>query len=276
MAIITIARETGCLAEEIATGLSGTLGYRNIDKDALESRLSTMSMFGVSNEKREKFDERKPGFWASLSQERDTYLHFLKTAVVEEALGGDCIFMGRGAGAILKGVPNLVSIRLTSPMAVRVERIRASHSCSDKTALDIIEKSDQDRRGFHKYFFALNWDDGREYDLVLNTGRIDARSGIKILLAAVGECADPGMDGAQRERLADILLAQNVLTEIVYKRKLAIHFLEAQARAGHVVLHGVSNTQNSIDAAVAAAQSVEGVKAVESAVQIIQEFSVIP
>jgi cytidylate kinase len=276
MAVITIARELGSLAEDIAGELSAVTGYRNIDKAALEARLSAMAPFGLSDEKRQKFDEKKPGFWASLSQERDTYLHFLKTAVFEEAAAGSCILVGRGAGAILKGLPNLLNLRLSSPLAVRIERIKTLYSCTDKTALELIERNDHDRRGFHKYFFAVNWEDPREYDLCINTGNMSARKGASILSAMIGEYIDPGKESACAERLSDLILAQTVLTEIGYRRKIPIHFLEATAARGSILLHGVSNTQSAIDTALAAARSVAGVSDVESAIQIVQEFSVVP
>jgi hypothetical protein len=42
------------------------------------------------------------------------------------------------------------------------------------------------------------------------------------------------------------------------------------------VLHGVANTQAAIDAALAAARSVPGVNDAESAIQVVQEFTVMP
>ena len=45
---------------------------------------------------------------------------------------------------------------------------------------------------------------------------------------------------------------------------------------GVVVLHGVSNSRATVDSAVATANLVPGVKQVESAIQLVQEFTVIP
>jgi osmotically-inducible protein OsmY len=43
-----------------------------------------------------------------------------------------------------------------------------------------------------------------------------------------------------------------------------------------VVLHGVANTHAAVDSAVAAANLIPGVKQVESAIQLVQEFTVVP
>ena len=49
-----------------------------------------------------------------------------------------------------------------------------------------------------------------------------------------------------------------------------------RGRRDRVVLHGVANTQAAIDAALAAARSVPGVAEAESAIQVVQEFTVMP
>jgi osmotically-inducible protein OsmY len=67
-----------------------------------------------------------------------------------------------------------------------------------------------------------------------------------------------------------------VVTEVVYAKRVPIHFLEANVEGGRVVLHGVANTPAAIDSALAAARSVSGVAEVESAIQVVQEFTVMP
>jgi len=273
MAVIAIARELASLGEEVAQELAQITGYRHIDREHLEKRLGD---FGIGPEKRQKYDEKKPGLWASLSQARDDYLHYLKTAVFEEAAAGNCVIVGRGSTAILRGLPNLVSVRLVSSIATRIERIKTFYSCDEKRALQIIEQSDHDRAGFNKYFFSLDWRDPREYGIVLNT----SESTPEALAQTVNQyrmlCVNEDRESAGGIRIAELLLGQNVVTEILYEKRVPVHFLEADARGGRITLHGVSNTQAAIDAAVAAARGVKGVSEVESAIQVVQEFAVMP
>jgi len=273
MAVITIARELSSLGEEIAVELVSQTGYKLVDKDFLEKRLGE---FGLGPEKRQKYDEKKPGFWASLSQERDDYLHYLKTVLYEEALGGECIVIGRGGSVIFKGLPNLLSVKLVAPVAARVQRTMAQYGVDERHALQIVEQSDHDRAGFQKYFFAMDWNDPREYDLTLNTTRLDAKAAAFAIDGARKLLVDRAKEEAGRTRVAELLLGQRVVTEIVYARRVPVHFLEANATGGRVVLHGVANTQAAIDSALAAARSVPGVSEVESAIQVVQEFTVMP
>jgi cytidylate kinase len=273
MAVIAIARELAALGEEVAEKLVGITGYRYIDREYLEKRLGDL---GIGPEKRQKYDERKPGLWASLSQERDDYLHYLKTVLFEEAAVGDCIIMGRGATAVLKELPHLVPVRLTAPVAVRAERVRGFYACDERRALQIIEQSDHDRAGFQKYFFSVDWRDSREYALTLNTGEMDAATAARVIDALRLAIATPEREAAGARRIADLLLGQSIVTAIVYGKRVPVHFLEADCDAGKAVLHGVANTQSAIEAAIKAAAAVPGVSSVESSIQIVQEFAVMP
>ncbi len=273
MAIITIARELAALGEELARELSRLTNYKLIDREFLEKRLSD---YGLDAEKREKYDEKKPGFWASLSQERDDYLHFLKAALFEETIDGDCIVVGRGASAIYKSVPSLVSIKIVSPLGIRIERVMKSYGCDERHALQIVEESDHNRSGFHKYFFSMDWADPRGYDLTINSSRPDPAQEAKLVDDYRKIVVNAAKEEAGKRRLAELLLGQRVVTEIVYAKKVPVHFLEAAADGTRIVLHGVANTQAAIDASLAAARSVPGVSEAESAIQVVQEFTVMP
>jgi cytidylate kinase len=273
MAIITIAREFAALGEEVARELSRITSYKLIDREYLEKRLTD---YGLDATKREKYDEKKPGFWASLSQERDDYLHFLKAALYEETSGDDCIVVGRGGMTIFKSLPNLISVKLVSPLALRVERVMKSFACDERHALQIVEESDHNRIGFHKYFFSSDWADPRSYDLTINSAKLEPAQTAKLIDDFRKIYIDKSKEEAGKRRLAELLLGQRVVTEIVYAKKVPVHFLEAAVDGGRVVLHGVANTQAAIDGALAAARSVPGVSEAESAIQVVQEFTVMP
>jgi cytidylate kinase len=273
MAIITIARELAALGEEVSRELSRLTNYKLIDREYLEKRLAD---YGLDAGKRDKYDEKKPGFWASLSQERDDYLHFLKSALYEEAIGGDCIVVGRGGEAVFKSVPSLVAVKLVAPLALRIERVMKSYACDERHALQIVEESDHNRIGFHKYFFSGDWQDSRTFDLTINSTKMEPAQTAKLIDHLRKIVVEPAKEEAGKRRLAELLLGQRVVTEIVYAKKIPVHFLEAAAAGNRVMLHGVANTQSAIDAALAAARSVPGIAEAESVIQVVQEFTVMP
>jgi len=273
MAIITISREIAALGDETAGELSKLLGFRLVDKASIEKRFAE---YGFSEKKLEKFDERKPGFWASLSQDRDDYLHFLKKALYQEALGGDTVFVGRGAVAIFRDLPATLSVLLVAPVDVRMERVKSYFRCDDKRARQIIEQSDHDRAGFHRYFFDLDWEAPANYNLVLNTGIMHPATAAELVAEAKKLVITSEAEAKTRVRLRDLAVAQSVVSKVIYEKKIPIHFLEADSADGEIVLHGVANSQTLIEAAVAASREVEGVRSVRSEIQVVQEYTVMP
>jgi len=205
MAVITISRELASKGEEIAQELSTLNGYRIVDKEHIEAALSAM---GIDVEKQAKYDEKNPGFWASLSQQRDEYLHFLTQTIYETALENNCIIIGRGAHAILKGLPNMVSVRIGASKNMRVERLRKEQNIDSRHALQIIESSDNDRAGFHKYFFSVDWYNSAEYDMALTTDRFDPIHGATAIEAFRKSFVTEGREQEALVRLRDLCSAQ--------------------------------------------------------------------
>jgi len=274
MAIFAIARELAACGEEVAEELTKLTGYRTVDRSRLEARLAAS---GINEDKRKKYDEKRPGLWASLSQERDDYLHYLKTAIFEEAAEGACVIVGRGATALLKELPNVVSVRVVAPRALRMERVMAQFGCNEKRAHQLLEQSDHDRAGFQKYFFSLDWRDPAEYSLSISmSGRPSPAEAAALIEDYRRLVVTEAEEKAGTKRMGELLLGQRVVTEIVYGKRIPLHFLEAEVQGGKVLLHGVSNTQAAIEAAIAAAKTLPGVGEVSSAIQVVQEFTVMP
>ncbi len=273
MAVICVAREFAALGDETVLELASMTGYRSIDKEYIEARMTER---GISPEVRAKYDEKKPGFWASLSQDRDDYLHFLKSVLFEEAAKGDCIISGRGGFAIFAGVPGVISIKLVAPRNVRLQRVRTRFNCDEKRAEQLLRQNDHDRKGFHDYFFGLNWDDPVHFDMTINTGKEHPATVARIIDQLRSLIISDEKEKDCLSRLAELRLGQNIVTEIVYTRRIPVHFVEAEVKGKKVTLHGVANTQSAIEAAEAAVRLVPGVDQVENVIQIVQEFAVMP
>ncbi|HUW42511.1 MAG TPA: cytidylate kinase-like family protein [Rectinemataceae bacterium] len=273
MAIITIVRDLGSLGEEIAQELAKISGYKILDREYIERRLAG---YGFKPELQEKLDEKKPGFWASLSEDRADYLHYLKTALYEEAVEGDCIVVGRGGTAAFRSVPSRLAVRVTAPLELRLRRAVDLCMCDEKHARLVVEQSDHDRGGFNKIFFGLDWNDLSTFDLALNTARMDASQAAATIDQLRRHVVDADREAAGRKKLADLVLGQRVATSIVYQSKVRLQSLEAAADGGSVVLYGLANTQHTVERAVAAARAVPGVSEVKSEIQLAQEFSIYP
>ena len=273
MAIITISRELAALGDETARELAGQLNYRFVDKYALEERIKS---YGVSNSKLTKYDEKKPSFWASLSQDRDDYLHFLKSAILDEAGQGSTVFIGRGAGMILKNVPGVFSVFLVAPPEIRLERVRSYFHCDEKRAGEIIEQSDHDRKGFHRYFFDVKWQDAGNYHLALNTGHLHPEVCAEIVKYMRDRLMTKEAEAQNAVKIKELTLAHKIKHIIFYEKQVPIHFLEASVSGSSVILYGVANSQSLIEAAVSCARESAPGYSIQSDIQVVQEYSVMP
>ena len=273
MAIITISRQLASLGDETANELAKLLDYRFVDKLSLEERIKS---FGVAGQKLEKYDERKPSFFASLSQDRDDYLHYLKTAMLAETGAGNCVFNGREASAVFKGIPGALLVFLVAPMDIRIERVKSYFHCEDKRARQIIDQSDHDRIGFHRYFFDIDWKDPSNYHITLNTGNLHPALAAKIIKELRDQVISSEAEAQSVIRLKEMALGQQIVHQILYEKALPIHFLEAMVSGGEATLFGVANSQAVVETAASAAREFSGVSKVHSEIQVVQEYSIMP
>jgi cytidylate kinase len=271
MAIITISRELAALGDEIGTELARVLRYRLINKQVLEERIK---LCGVAEHSLQKYDERKPSFFASLSQDRDDYLHHLKTAFFTEAETGNVIFMGRGAVEIFKYIPGVISVYLSAPFAIRIERVKSYFNCDEKKAQQIIEQSDQDQAGFRRYFFDTDWKDPDNYHVVLNTGYLHPAVCSGVIKNILDNTVSAETEAQSSVRLKEVVLGHQIKHYILYEKELPIHFLEVSVSDGQVTLYGVANSKPLADLALNMAHEIHGT--VGSEIQVVQEYNTIP
>jgi cytidylate kinase len=273
MAIITISRQLAGLGDETAQELAKLLDYRFVDKHSLEEKIKS---YGVAGAKFDKYDERKPTLLASLSQDRDDYLHYLKTAMLCEAGEGSSVFIGRGANAIFRDVPGVLSVYLVTPYEIRLERVKSYFHCDDKRARQIINQSDNDRLGFHRYFFDMDWKDPSNYHITLNTGSFHPGTIARSIKYLRDTLFTPDIEAQHEARLKELILAQRVVHRIFYEKGIPIHFLEAAVTGNIVNLYGVVNSRTLVEAAVSAATEISEGFDVRSGIQIVQEYGIIP
>ncbi|MEL3912939.1 cytidylate kinase family protein [Treponema pedis] len=273
MAIITISRKIASFGDETAKELANILNYDFIDRKSLEQDLLNR---GISEAQLKKYDERKPGFWASLSRDRDAYFDYLREAVYEHASRGNCIFIGRGGFAILRNVPGLYSVRLVAADNIRIARIMDEFNWPEKKAKDLIEESDNNRDGFHKTFFNTENEDSSEYNMVINTGFIEPKTAAEIIKFGLEKTVSADEIILGEKRIKELLLAQKIVNHISFEIKLQIYFLEAEIDGEELTLHGVADNNAAIEKACAVAKEMSGNKKINSAITIVNEYKPFP
>ncbi|MBU4606895.1 MAG: cytidylate kinase-like family protein, partial [Proteobacteria bacterium] len=182
MAIVIISRQIGSLGDEIAKAVSDRLGYKYIEKTKISHVISEkgFSLFDF-----DKFDEKKPSIWQSISLHKIKFSHLIKSAIYELIAKDNVVILGRGGQAILRDFPKALRVRIIASHPTRLSRIKDEMGCTEEKANQIIIQSDRDRFGYVRALFNEDWDDISLYDLVINTNTMSLETAVKMIAFAV-------------------------------------------------------------------------------------------
>ncbi len=103
-------------------------------------------------------------------------------AVLDAAEGGNAIFVGRCAGYVLTGRPDVIRVFTSASMESCRKRVAEVYGMENKPELDVfIEKTNQRRAHFFEAFTGSSWDDAGNYDYCINTDCLGLEGSIELL-----------------------------------------------------------------------------------------------
>lgn len=248
--IVTISRQPGSGGEEIARSLAERKGLRFFDREVLKEKLVELE---IPEPMIDKYDEKKPGIWSGFSEAKEKYLHFMKKAVLEFAMEGDCVLLGRGTQVFFSGIPGVVKVRIVGPAGQCALRFSEEHGYHLKEAEKIIRHINNEREGFYKSFFHKNLDSFMLYDLVINTEFLDVDASLSLIEDVIETKRDYDC------YLDDLLLEQNVMEELLYNKKVPIRDLNVVASKGVISLSGDIFGDASVEYCKTLAMEISGV-----------------
>jgi cytidylate kinase len=182
MAVITISRQLGSLGCQIVEEIAACLNYRVIWREVINEAASRA---GVPEVALATIDELDLLGIRPSSDDRKAYHNAVREIMKELASEGNVVILGRAGQVILSGVPDVLHIRIYAPFDLRVERIAVRHELSMDVARAQVEASDQTRTRYLKRYYNARWDDPALYDLMINTGNLDANTAAAVVCATV-------------------------------------------------------------------------------------------
>ena len=128
--------------------------------------------------------ERMEAFSSIPFVSESSYVRHLLDTVLSLAARGECIIVGRGAAHILP--PALaIRVRLVAEFADRAQTMMRELSCTLEEAERQVKTLDQQRSTFIKSHFHCDPAAPENYDLVLNTSRLDVETCSQIIITAL-------------------------------------------------------------------------------------------
>lgn len=269
MAVVTISRQIASLGDEVSALVAKKLDYKFVGRKDVENKIVEL---GFPPEKLNKYDEKIPGFFASLAKDRDEYLDYLQTAILEYASENNCVIVGRGSFIILSDLANHLSFRFVSPEEERIARIKELKGFDDKKALKYLQAEDKKRLGFHKSFFNYQVDNPELYHAVINTGLFDIDSASQMIADAVRKTISPTEEVEGIRRVEELLICQRIVNMLILEYNLSINFLRATVKNGKVTLHGIADSSAIVERALVITQAELPEYNVVSAINVVQDF----
>lgn len=271
MAIITLSRQVAARGDEVALEIEKKLGYKFVTRKDIEKKIVEL---GFPESKMPKYDERKPGFFASLAKDRDLYINLTHYAMLDAARANNTIFIGRGAFVLFKPVDNNISVRIVSDEKTRISRLMEEFSWTEKQALQRINESDANRDGFHKNFYNVEVNAPENYHLVVNTGLLTEAQSAQFVCDLLKNKITQADEVAGQKEIEIMWKIQSVVNKIFIEEQINIEFMHAKMEEGTIVLYGVSNSIAIVERALNIFQQEMPEYPVKSAVSLIQNYKV--
>ena len=94
----------------------------------------------------------------------------------------DCVIMGRCADAILatNHIPH-ISLFISAPFALRVQRIMASKNMDLKHAARFLKQMDKQHKKYYDFFTGGRGGKPENYDLCINSGNLHALGAVSVI-----------------------------------------------------------------------------------------------
>jgi cytidylate kinase len=188
--IVTIEREYGCGAGEIARKLAERLNWRLWDQKLTREVAYLLrcqeSAVRQREERRDSLYYRLLKSFARGSYEgsvsindplelldADGIVRISERVVLRAAEEGDCVIVGRGSQHFLRDRRDARRFFLYAPRAEKVRRLQVQGH-TEKEAESLVDTVDHERAAFIKqYFHAANWPNLEVYHAMLNTATGD-------------------------------------------------------------------------------------------------------
>lgn len=269
MAIVTLTRQSGSLGDEIGMLIARRLGYTFFDKHEIERRIIAK---GLPKEEFIKYDERKPTFLARYAKNRDRYLNFLSSVVLEIAKEGSCVIIGRGAFLFLRDVPNHIALRFVAPFEERIKHMMELKNIeTEKAAQLLLEKSDKRKVAFYKSCFKY---DLNSYDFIhasINTGMTHPDMVAEMVVAGINNNITPEIEEAGKQRVSELILAQEMANKLIFEHGLHIDELWVIVHDKNITLHGVTSFHATVERAETILESEYSGYKVVSEIKCVQD-----
>ena len=236
MPVIALTQEMGSLAKDVSVRLAEATGLEPMRNEVVENVAGRMQ---VPHSLIRRLREGKAGLVERLTTDKGKVALYTAEEVFAQAERGNVVLRGWGATCLLRPVSHVVRVRVTRPLAQRVDWLMEHLGTDDREAAEAEgRRSDAAHAARMNEQFGVTWGDPLLYDLVLNTDRLTVDSCVAQIqaLAARPEFQETAESRAVLANLALSARVRAALKANEATRDVDVHI---DVRGGQVVLTGI-------------------------------------
>ena len=189
----------------IQTGkkLADELGIAFYDKELLQEAAKKS---GLCEKIFENFDERPKSLLYSIAM--DSYMFALPGSGVGDSLEqqvylatfntirhiadqGPCVIIGRCADYALADYPNHLSLFISAPLEVRIQRVAQRQNLTPEKARQLILKTDKRRASYYEYYSSKKWGSVDSYHFCIDSSYLGLGRTVELIQAMVAHKEHP-------------------------------------------------------------------------------------
>ena len=201
--VIAISRSYGAGGRTVGRMVAQRLGIPFYDKELLQEAAKKS---GLCEKIFENFDERPksllysiamdsymfalPGSGAGDSLEQQVYLATFNT-IRHLADQGPCVIIGRCADYALADYPNHLSLFISAPLKVRIQRVAQRQNLTPEKARQLILKTDKRRASYYEYYSSKKWGSVDSYHFCIDSSYLGLGRTVELIQAMVAHKEHP-------------------------------------------------------------------------------------
>jgi len=228
MAVITISRWCCSKGQEIAEKVAERLGYSCMSREVL---LQASKEFGIPEFKLDRALHDAPSILDRITHGRERYVAFIRQAFLEAVQKDNAVYHGLAGHFFVEGVRHVLKVRIFADIEERARVEMERENLSREEALELLQKDDEERRGWSVALHGQDPADIRLYDLVFYLLKLRVEDVVDVLCMTAQLPQFQATPSSQKV-LDNLVLAAQVKSAIVNKWPKA----EVKADGGEVIV----------------------------------------
>lgn len=124
------------------------------------------------------------------------YLDLVTSVILDHATQGQAMIVGRGGQMILRQRPGVLHVQVIAKFETRVYNVIQREGVKWREAARRVRLADEQRAGYMRRFYNVDWLDSSLYDVVINTDQVPSDVAVQMIISAARAVEGAADEGA--------------------------------------------------------------------------------